>query len=236
MIRSKIKSIDEGRDDLWRLSSQSMVSVSDEQVADLSARLELISSRTNKNADEIRGYLKDLQAENDSIKKKTRDGGACMRIREVQVDALIRKFTGAIGAFESTENMIQNKSRDLLIRRFQIVQPGIPSDEVIQTLASGEAAVITNVFAFAAGGSIEELEKKLEHLRAQQRSMQRLEKNILTLNRMFLDMQNLVLQQEEQLNHVEVYVQKTVEYQKGTDVERAIEYQKNIRKIRCEII
>lgn len=211
-----------------------MVSVSDEQVADLSARLELISSRTNKNADEIRELLKELQSENELIKKKNKNSsGACMRIREVQADALMRKFTASIGAFESTENMIQSKSRDLLIRRFQIVQPGVPSDEVIKTLTSAEASV--NVFALAAGeGTAEEIEKKLEHLRAQQRSMQRLEKSILTLNRMFLDMQNLVFNQDEQLNRVEEYVQKTVEYQKSTDLEKAIEYQKNIRKVRKE--
>lgn len=213
-----------------------MVSVSDEQVADLSARLELISSRTNKNADEIREYLKELQSENEAIKKKKKnnnktDQGACMRIREVQVDALIRKFTATIGAFEITENSIQSKSRDLLIRRYQIVQPGIPSDEVIKTLTCGDKVTI-NVFALAGGGTIEEIEKKLEHLRAQQRSMQRLEKNILTLNRMYLDMQNLLLKQDEQLNHVEAYVQKTVEFQKSTDIEKAIEYQKNIRKVR----
>jgi t-SNARE complex subunit (syntaxin) len=213
-----------------------MVSVSDEQVADLSARLELISSRTNKNADEIREYLKELQSENEAIKKKKKnnnktDQGACMRIREVQVDALIRKFTATIGAFEITENSIQSKSRDLLIRRYQIVQPGIPSDEVIKTLTCGDKVTI-NVFALAGGGTKEEIEKKLEHLRAQQRSMQRLEKNILTLNRMYLDMQNLLLKQDEQLNHVEAYVQKTVEFQKSTDIEKAIEYQKNIRKVR----
>lgn len=232
-MRSKIRSIEEGREDLWKLSSQSMVSVSDDQVADLSARLELIASRTNKNADEIRMYLKELKEGNETLKKKLKsNSSACMRIREVQVDALVRKFTGAIGAFEATENSIQAKSRDLLVRRFQIVQPGIPSDEVIRTLAAGESdlGMNTNVFAFA-GGSVEELEKKLEHLRAQQRSMQRLEKNTLALNRMFLDMQKLVLLQDEQLNHVETYVQKTVEFQKGTDVEKAIEYQKNIRKV-----
>lgn len=212
-----------------------MVSVSDEQVADLSARLELISSRTNKNADEIREYLNELQRDNEMINKKNSaksECSACMRIREVQVDALIRKFTGAIEAFESTENSIQSKSRDLLIRRFQIVQPGVPSDEMIKTLTAADP-LTTNVFALA-GGTVEEMEKKLEHLRAQQRSMQRLEKNILTLNRMYLDMQNLLLKQDEQLNHVETYVQKTVEYQKSTDIEKAIEYQKNIRKVNNE--
>lgn len=232
-MRSKIRSIDEGRDDLWRISSQSMVSVSDDQVADLSARLELISARTNKNAEEIRGLLKELKAQNESISSKYTDSSACMRIRRVQVDALTRKFTASLGAFEATENSIQAKSRDLLVRRFQIVQPEIPAEQVIEALT--EVKGVTNVFAFA-GSSPEELEKKLEHLRAQQRSMQRLEKNILALNKMFLDMQNLVLQQDDQLNHIENYCQKTLEFQKATDVEKAVEYQKNIRKIRCSIL
>lgn len=232
-MRSKIKSIDGGRDDLWRVSSQSMVSVSDDQVADLSARLELISARTNKNAEEIRGLLKELKAQNELLSAKHSDSGACMRIRRVQVDALTRKFTSSLGAFEATENSIQSKSRDLLVRRFQIVQPGIPAEQVLATLT--EVKGVTNVFAFA-GSTPEELERKLAHLRAQQRSMQRLEKNILALNKMFLDMQNMVQQQDDQLNHIETYVTKTLEYQKATDVERAVEIQKNIRKIRCAIL
>lgn len=236
MIRSKIRSIDEGKDDLWRLSSQSMVSVSDDQVADLSARLELISARTNKNAEEIRGLLKELRGQNDELigKYKGKDtNGACMRMRLVQFDALTRKFTSSLGEFEVTQNSIQSKSKDLLVRRFQIVQPEIPAEEVLETLA--EVKGVTNVFAFA-GTTPEELEKKLEHLRAQQRSMQRLEKNILTLNKMFLDMQNLVLSQDDQLNHIENYTIRTLAYQKATDVEKAVEYQKNIRKIRCAIL
>lgn len=232
LIRSKIKSIDQGRDDLWRISSQAMVSVSDDEVADLSARLEMICARTNKNAEEIRALLKELNARNSELAKKHRDS-ACMRIRTIQADALVRKFTGSIGAFESTENSIQLKSRDLLVRRFQIIQPGIPTDEVIQTLAENEGATVaTNVFAFAGGGTREELERKLEHLRAQQRSMQRLEKSILALNKMFLDMQNLVLAQDDQLNHVQAYVERTVEFQKTADLEKAIELQKNIRKVK----
>jgi t-SNARE complex subunit (syntaxin) len=242
LIRSKIRSIDEGRDDLWKLSSQSMVSVSDEQVADLSGRLELVAGRTNKNADEIRGLLKELSTRNAELERKRGKaeeelGGACLRIRKVQVDALVRKFTESLGAFEATENSIQEKSRELLVRRFQIVEPTLATDDVIKTLAAtgdGDASgALKNVFAFAAGGTgDEDVAKKLDHLRAQQRSMQRLEKNILALNKMFLDMQDLVLAQDNQLNHIETYTQRTLEYQKSTNLERAIEYQKNIRKVR----
>lgn len=216
-----------------------MVSVSDEEVADLSGRLELISGRTNKNAEEIRGLLKELSTRNaELVQKIAEESSACMRIRKIQVDALMRKFTASLGAFEATENSIQAKSRDLLVRRLQIVQPTVPTDDVIKVLtADAEKAnaemMKTNVFAVAATSA--DLDKHLEHLRAQQRSMQRLEKNILVLNQMFLDMQNLVIAQDEQLNHVENYVKSTVEYQKVTDVDRAIEYQKNIRKVTMSI-
>lgn len=232
LIRSKIKSIDQGRDDLWRISSQAMVSVSDAEVADLSARIEMISARTNKNGEEIRQLLKEMNADYAELSKKNKKDTACMRIRAIQADALARKFTASLGAFESTENSIQAKSRDLLVRRFQIVQPGIPSDEVIKTLAANEAACV-NVFAFAGGGTSDDLERKLEHLRAQQRSMQRLEKSILALNKMFLDMQNMVQSQDDQLNHIATYVERTVEFQKLADLDKAIELQKNIRKVKA---
>ena len=230
LIRSKIKSIDEGREDLWRISSQSMVSVSDEEVADLSARLELIAARTNKNAEEIRGLLKELESRNVELKKKLNADGACMRIRLVQADSLTRKFTNSLGLFESTENLIQSKSREMLMRRLQIVAPEMNKDHVTDLLI--ESSEIKNVFALVGGLNPEELERKLEHLRAQQRSMQRLEKNILTLNKMFLDMQNAVRQQDDQLNYIENYVNKTVEFQKTAQLDKAIELQKNIRKVK----
>lgn len=141
---------------------------------------------------------------------------------------MIRKFTAAIGAFEQTENSIQSKNKDLLIRRFKIIKPELEDTEILDSIDGGD--VVMNVFAFA-GNPTEDLEKKLEILRAQRRCMMRLEKNILTLNKMFLDMQNLVLAQGDSLNNIETYTQRTLEYQKVANVQQAIEYQKNIRKV-----
>lgn len=144
----------------------------------------------------------------------------------------MRKFTNSIGEFEQTENAIQHKYRDLLVRRFKIVKPDLDDKEILESLEDdgGTGAVgAVNVFAFAA--NTEDLERKLEHLRAQRRSMMRLEKSILTLNKMFLDMQNLVLAQGDALNNIEVYIQRTAEYQRANTIEQAIDYQKNIRKV-----
>lgn len=87
MIRSKIKTIEEGQEDMWKISSQAMVTVNDEQVAELSSRMELISARTNKNAQEIRQLLKEMEAQNKQLLKKYSADTAYMRIRLVQVSA-----------------------------------------------------------------------------------------------------------------------------------------------------
>lgn len=143
---------------------------------------------------------------------------------------MIRKFTSSIGDFEQIENSIQSKYRELLVRRFKIVKPELDEKQILESMDEGNGAVgAVNVFAFA--GNAEDLERKLEHLQAQRRSMMRLEKSIIALNKMFLDMQNLVLAQGDNLNHIESYTQQTVEYQKVNTIEQAIEYQKNIRKV-----
>lgn len=203
-----------------------MVSISDEQVAELSSRLELISARSNKNAGEIRQLLQELDEQNQQLGKRRTADSAYMRIRLLQYDVLVRKFTDALGAFEQTENEIQDKNRDLLVRRFKIVRPELETRQILDAIEEDSAI---NVFALAAG--TEDLERKLEHLRAQRRSMARLERSILTLNRMFLDMQALVLAQGETLSHIESYTQQTVEWQQVTHVDQAIEYRKNIRKV-----
>jgi t-SNARE complex subunit (syntaxin) len=143
---------------------------------------------------------------------------------------LVRKFTDSIGEFQQTENAIQNKHRELLVRRFQIVKPELEEKEILESLEDGGAGAVNNVFAFAA--NTEDLERKLEHLRAQRRSMMRLEKSILALNKLFFDMQNLVLAQGDALKNIETYIQHTVDYQKANTIEQAIEYQKNIRKVK----
>lgn len=72
---------------MWKISSQAMVTVNDEQVAELSSRMELISARTNKNAQEIRQLLKEMEAQNKQLLKKYSADTAYMRIRLVQVSA-----------------------------------------------------------------------------------------------------------------------------------------------------
>ena len=102
--------------------------------------------------------------------------------------------------------------------------------EILESIEEDGGVGAVNVFAFAA--TSEDLERKLEHLRAQRRSMMRLEKSILALNKLFFDMQNLVLAQGDALNNIETYTQRTVDYQKANTIEQAIEYQKNIRKVK----
>jgi t-SNARE complex subunit (syntaxin) len=154
---------------------------------------------------------------------------------------LVKKFTDALSAFRETESGIQAKNRELLVRRFQIVQPELPEPVIAAAVDAepGDLATLPqlNVFAMAAGGAnVEELERKLEHLHAQRRSMMRLEKSILVLNGLILDMHRLVLAQGDSLHSIAVYAERTVEYQKATHVDQAVEYQKNIRKLRCAIL
>lgn len=89
LIRSKIGTIDDGRDDMWKISSQAMVSVNDEQVAELSSRMELISARTNKNAQEIRQLVKELEEKNKHLLRKYPADSAYMRIRLLQVSGSV---------------------------------------------------------------------------------------------------------------------------------------------------
>ncbi len=142
---------------------------------------------------------------------------------------MVRKFTASIGEFEQTENAIQSKQRELLVRRFKIVKPELGEKEILDSLEGDGAVGAVNVFAFAA--NTEDLERKLEHLRAQRRSMMRLEKSIIALNKLLFDMQNLVLAQGDALNNIENYTQRTLDYQKANTIEQAVLYQKNIRKV-----
>lgn len=73
---------------MWKISSQAMVTVNDKQVAELSSRMELISARTNKNVQEIRQLLKEMEVQNKQLLKKYSADTAYMRIRLVQVSKI----------------------------------------------------------------------------------------------------------------------------------------------------
>lgn len=63
-----------------------MISVKDDQVMELSSRMELISARTNKNSEEIKQLLKEMDEQNKQLlKKKISMESALMRIRVIQV-------------------------------------------------------------------------------------------------------------------------------------------------------
>jgi hypothetical protein len=85
VIRKNVQLVDEGRETAARLSSQTMVSVKDEEVAELSGRLELISNRTNKTASDTRLELQRLESQNNALCSKFGADSACNRIRSLQV-------------------------------------------------------------------------------------------------------------------------------------------------------
>lgn len=152
----------------------------------------------------------------------------------------MQKFSDALGRFRAVETDIQTKNRDLLVRRFQIVQPGIELAKIEAAVDAGPADMgglpHLNVYSLAAGANMAELERKLEHLQAQRRSMMRLEKSIMVLNTLILDMHRMVQAQGEMLRNISSYTERTLEWQKATHIEQAVEYQKNIRKLRCGIL
>lgn len=85
LIRRNISLIDEAREAAARLGSNMMTAVRDEEVADLSGRLELNSNRTNKTAMDTSALLNELDAQNQALKKQFGPETAFMRIRLLQV-------------------------------------------------------------------------------------------------------------------------------------------------------
>ncbi|KAH7428419.1 hypothetical protein KP509_09G000800 [Ceratopteris richardii] len=181
----------------------------------------------------VKTKLEKLDKDNLANRKKSgcEEGTSVDRSRLALTSALKRKLQKLLNEFQALRQRIQDEYRTVVERRVFIVTGEKPDAEVVDTLIeTGEGEKIFTKAMQSQGrgqiiGTLAEIEERHEAVRD-------LEKKLLELHQIFLDMAVLVEAQGEILDNIEAQVSKAAEYTEAgvKIIQKAKKLQKNKRK------
>ncbi|KAI7880308.1 t-SNARE [Lichtheimia hyalospora FSU 10163] len=224
-VKELIRRINLNISDIEELHGSSLINISDEQMSENTRRLELLSSETTKLNNEAKKKIKAVELSNAQLPDT---GDKPMRV--TQHAALKKRFIETIQRYQDIERTYQQKYRQRVERQIRIVKPDATPDEIEQVLDSDEAPQIFAQSLMQANRS-GHANAVLSEVQTRHDDIKKIEKTILELHQLFLDMQMMIEQQGETLNKVEMATETTVvDLEQGNkEIGKAINYAKATR-------
>ncbi|ORZ00928.1 t-SNARE [Syncephalastrum racemosum] len=218
-IKDLVRKINMNISDIEELHGASLVNISEEQMNENNRRLELLGSETTRLNTEAKQRIKAVELSNLQLPA----GSGDRPMRETQHAALKKRFIETIQRYQDIERTYQQKYRQRVERQIRIVQPDATSDEIEKVLDSDEAPQIFAQSLMQANRS-GHARAVLSEVQTRHDDIKKIEKTILELHQLFMDMQMMVEQQGETLKEVEMHAENTVQdlEQGNKHIEKAI--------------
>jgi t-SNARE complex subunit (syntaxin) len=181
----------------------------------------LAVARVQKMLDQMKSETSKLMEEPDSEED--------VRIRETGHMSLARRYVQAMKAHQAQKQAFTKQSKDTILRRAKIVFDDMPEEEIQRRVQENPTNFMREaIMTYASEEAVSAYNEATQ--RAQDVEM--LERSVMEVYRMFVDLANLVDQQSEMLDNIAVNVDRVANYvEKGNvELQAAIEYK---RKERC---
>ncbi|KAG2717069.1 hypothetical protein I3843_03G156700 [Carya illinoinensis] len=199
-------------------------------------RMEKDIDEVGKIARSVKGKLEAISKENIANRQKPgcEKGTAVDRARMNMTNSLMKKFKDLMTEFQTLRQRIQDEYREVVERRVVTVTGTRPDDETIDHLIeTGNSEKIFQEAIHEMGRG--QVVNTVEEIQERHDAVKEIEKKLLDLHQVYLDMAVLVEAQGEILDNIETQVTNAVEHvQRGTTVlQSAKKLQKNSRKWMC---
>jgi len=192
--------------------------------------------RVSKIARETKLRLENLDADNERAVKSgaVTEGSSEHRTRSTLTSSLKKKLKDQMGEFQELRERLREEYKEIVERRYFTVTGSEAREEDIERLIeTGESeTMFQNALLERGRGQIMDTVNEIQERHS---AIRELERKLLELNQIFLDMSVLVEAQGEMIDNVASHVAKSVVYvQQGhVELRMAREYQKSTRKWAC---
>ena len=221
-------------DEIEKLHKEALSTADSNVSAEVSGKIEALMSKVTQMSNRTRRTLQEMDAVTKQLSGTCPKGSGNLRMRESVHRQLAKAFLDTMRRHQKMQESYQEKYRAQLQRQFLIVKPRATKAELAELTRDPEAMKV-QVFAMTVR---EDSKKTLGQMKNRLQDVQNIEKSIMELNQMFLQMQDLVVSQGEIINRVEYNVEQIEDYtaQGAMTMNTALESQKAIQKKKWYII
>ncbi|GAA5803962.1 t-SNARE [Helicostylum pulchrum] len=201
------------------LHGSALSNINDEQSEENAYRLEKVIKSTTKLNNQCKNKIKAIELSNARMPLSAGD----LPMRKTQHSALKKKFIETIQRYQDIERTYQQKYRQRVERQIKIVQPNATQDEIERVLDSDEPPQIFAQSLMQSNRS-GQARQVLTEVQSRHDDIKKIEKTILELHQLFVDMQMMIEHQAETITQIETHAESAkVDLEHGVqDVERAI--------------
>lgn len=189
-----------------------------------------------KKARAIRSQLEEMDRANVSNKRLSgyKEGTPIYRTRIAVTNGLRKKLKELMMDFQGLRQRMMSEYKDTVGRRYFTVTGEYPDEEVIDKIISNDGGEEFLGRAIQEHGRGKVLETVVE-IQDRHDAAKEIEKSLLELHQVFLDMAVMVEAQAEQMDDIEHHVMNAAHYVKdgSKDLKTAVGYQRNSRKWMC---
>lgn len=150
-------------------------------------------------------------------------------VKRAQHSGLAKKLMDAASAYQEVQSRYKEQYKNRIRREYRVAKPGATEQEIEEAIQAN-----TNVFASQiATQQIAKHKKAYEDINLRHQEILKIEKSVTELYDLFIEMQQMLEVQQEQINFVESNVETAVgDIEQGNkEMQKAIKHRKSSRKI-----
>ncbi|KAI9253685.1 t-SNARE [Helicostylum pulchrum] len=204
-IKWCIGKINENVSEMESLHTALLSSINGEKSHQFSKILDDLVNQTSKLNKELKDCIKETDVSIAKLPTSTSD----RQMRRLQLDAVKKKFIETIQRYQDVEREFEKNHRQRIERQILIVKPEATPDEIELVINSDEA---TQIFAHSLLNSTRtgNASQVLDEVQIRHKDIKRIEKTIMELHNLFLDMQTMIELQQETLHDIEKTTESVV--------------------------
>lgn len=232
-VEELIESIDRLNENVEDVKRTHSLILSTPQIDDQVKRhLESVMGIITQDANKVKLKLKRMGQTNDQVGQQA-SLSAEHRIRTTQYQMLTRKFIEVMTDYQLTQADYRDRCKARIQRQLEITGKVTTDDEIEEMIESGNPAIFTRGIIM----ETQQAKQTLAEIEARHSDIMKLEKSILELRDLFVDLATLVEVQGEMVNRIENHVAESRAHvdKARAEVNQAIAYRSKarIKKIIC---
>lgn len=237
LVKKNVNVIKQVTKRISEIQQQVVLATTNDKESELSSELKPMVEDTNKKANLAKQLLQKLREDTEKMKMRDKSKASEVRIRENLVSTLTRKFVDVMKEYQAVQTRYKTEIKKKVKRQVQIVKSDASSEEIDAILKSGGADQVFKD-AILKGEAADSVRNMYMHVADKYQDVLTIEASVAELNQMFIDFALLVETQGELLDQIEFQVKAASDYidDGNSEMVKAIEIQKNIRKQQCCIL